>query len=309
MFQIYNIGIFAVVLISILCLILSTHTEFRVLDMPMDTMMKNMAATNSSSERLFFMANSSPHITIAIGQYIAMLVLTLDLCIRFITCQQKKMFLMSGHTIIDILSIAPGLTQLIFHHAFDVENSDHDSSFRSVDRILEIASVFRVFRLLKLVKNVRVLQVLSMALAASKREMLLLVGVIAALATIYGCIIYYAEIYLDNFGNITLGIWWAIVTMTTVGYGDFYPKGLPGHICGVIVALSGILVLALPIPVIANNFDMYYKMFNLVEKLKAKDDNHQIKRHDQPEVKSMQVPNKANDQVITDLADDLADVK
>ena len=56
------------------------------------------------------------------------------------------------------------------------------------------------------------------------------------------------------FGTVPSTMWWAVTTMTTVGYGDCYPITLPGKVLSVVAMLTGIIVLALPISVIGNNF-------------------------------------------------------
>lgn len=79
---------------------------------------------------------------------------------------------------------------------------------------------------------------------------------------IFASLVYYAERLQANpqndFNSIPLGLWWALVTMTTVGYGDMTPKTYVGMLVGALCALAGVLTIALPVPVIVSNFAMYY---------------------------------------------------
>ena len=79
---------------------------------------------------------------------------------------------------------------------------------------------------------------------------------------IFASLIYYAERtqtgLANDFQSIPLGLWWAIITMTTVGYGDMYPRTYAGMFIGSLCAVMGVLAIALPVPVIVSNFALFY---------------------------------------------------
>ena len=105
----------------------------------------------------------------------------------------------------------------------------------------------------------RGLRVLMLAMYASMREMLLLMLLVAIGMLIFSTTIYYAEFSRpETFRSIPQGFWWSIITMTTVGFGDVYPKSPWGHVVGGLCAVAGMLITGLPIPIIANNFNLYY---------------------------------------------------
>ncbi|KAF1373955.1 hypothetical protein PFLUV_G00244280 [Perca fluviatilis] len=81
--------------------------------------------------------------------------------------------------------------------------------------------------------------------------------------------------------NIPIGFWWAVVTMTTLGYGDMYPETWSGMLVGALCALAGVLTIAMPVPVIVNNFGMYYSLAMAKQKLPKKKNKH-IPRAPQP---------------------------
>ncbi|CAJ0946668.1 unnamed protein product, partial [Mesorhabditis belari] len=98
---------------------------------------------------------------------------------------------------------------------------------------------------------------------ASAKELGLLVFFLVLGIVVFASLVYYAErgveVNPDNqFQSIPIGLWWAIVTMTTIGYGDITPNTYLGRLIGSVCALAGVLTIALPVPVIVSNFAMYY---------------------------------------------------
>jgi hypothetical protein len=76
----------------------------------------------------------------------------------------------------------------------------------------------------------------------------------------------------NQFESILVSLWWAVVTITTLGYGDIVPQTFIGRIIGALCALCGLVFLALPIPVIVNNFTTFYAQAKGYQKLKGRAD-------------------------------------
>ena len=141
---------------------------------------------------------------------------------------------------------------LLQYHFSDIENAD----------ILEFFSIIRILRLFKLTRHSPGLKILIHTFKASSKELTLLVFFLILGMVIFASLVYYAERLDINPGNdfksIPEGLWWAVVTMTTVGYGDMVPKTWAGLLVGSLCSLAGVLVIALPVPVIVSNFSMFY---------------------------------------------------
>lgn len=135
--------------------------------------------------------------------------------------------------------------------------------------LFEALSIVRILRLFKLTRHSPGLRILIHTFKASAKELTLLVFFLMLGIVVFASLVYYAERLQDNpdneFKSIPLGLWWAIVTMTTVGYGDMAPKTYVGMFVGALCALAGVLTIALPVPVIVSNFSMFYSHTQVID--------------------------------------------
>ncbi|CAG0899001.1 unnamed protein product [Cyprideis torosa] len=190
---------------------------------------------------------------------------TIEIIMRFLSCPSKWKFIKSSVNIIDYVATLSFYIDLVLQkYASHLENAD----------ILEFFSIIRIMRLFKLTRHSSGLKILIQTFRASAKELTLLVFFLVLGIVIFASLVYYAERIQANphndFNSIPLGLWWALVTMTTVGYGDMVPKTYVGMFVGTLCALAGVLTIALPVPVIVSNFAMYYSHTQARAKLPKK---------------------------------------
>ncbi|XP_053723972.1 potassium voltage-gated channel subfamily A member 10 [Synchiropus splendidus] len=182
-----------------------------------------------------------------------------EVAVRFVVCPSKSDFFNNIMNIIDIVSIIPYFVTLGTELATTPEDDMNSGQNMSL-AILRIIRLVRVFRIFKLSRHSKGLQILGQTLKASMRELGLLIFFLFIGVILFSSAIYFAEVDepQTQFVSIPDGFWWAVVTMTTVGYGDMCPITMGGKMVGTLCAIAGVLTIALPVPVIVSNFNYFY---------------------------------------------------
>lgn len=114
----------------------------------------------------------------------------------------------------------------------------------------------RLIRIFRFLKTRQDLKILIVTLKISIRDILIIMSTFLVLAVVFASAMYTAEFFeADTYASMFVAIWWAIVTMTTVGYGDIYPKSPYGFVVASVCAITGVIFMAMPIAVVASKFD------------------------------------------------------
>lgn len=175
---------------------------------------------------------------------------TLELIFRFTFSPSRLKLIKEAMTWVDIISLLPYYIGLF--------PGQKDNLQLLQLRAIRLVRVFRIFRFFTFTSG---LQIIVQSLKASLRELLLLLIILIIPVILFSSFLY--EFEKDDvdgkFRNIPESFWWAIITMTTVGYGDLVPTTPVGKVIGSICAICGVLIVALPVSVIGNNFSTYYE--------------------------------------------------
>lgn len=162
---------------------------------------------------------------------------SIEYILRLISVTKPRLYAISFYGIVDLLAILPTYISLFYA----------DSHFLVVIRLLRI---LRVFRVLKLMQYVSESKLLAQALKASRRKITIFIFVVLTLVTILGSLMYLIEGEVNGFTSIPKSIYWAIVTLTTVGYGDITPQTIIGQFISVVIMLLGYGIIAVPTGII-----------------------------------------------------------
>ena len=171
------------------------------------------------------------------------IVFTIEYILRLVAVRRPLVYARSMFGIIDLLAVAPTWLALIIPGA---------QLFLTV-RVLR---VLRVFRVLKLSEYLIEAGVITAALRASRRKIFVFLFAVATIVVIIGSLIYVVEGPENGYNDIPLSMYWTIVTLTTVGYGDISPQTPLGRLLSAMVMIVGYAIIAVPTGIVTTELSL-----------------------------------------------------
>ena len=168
-----------------------------------------------------------------IAEWIFTGLFTIEYALRLLCVRSPLRYARSFFGIVDLLAILPSYLSLFIP----------GSQSLLVIRALRLLRVFRVFKLARYLGEV---EILLTALRQSRMKILVFVAGVLTIVVIVGSLMYLIEGGEAGFDSIPRGVYWAIVTVTTVGYGDIAPQTVPGQVVASVLMIMGYGVLAVP---------------------------------------------------------------
>lgn len=170
-------------------------------------------------------------------EWIFTIVFTIEYLLRLYSVGKPHKYATSFFGLVDLFAILPTYLSLILP----------GSQFLIVIRVLR---VLRIFRVLKLIRFLKAASMLKDALIASRNKIIVFLFAISTLVIIFGSMMYLIEGEANGFTSIPISIYWAIVTLTTVGYGDLSPQTNLGQMLASIIMIMGYAIIAVPTGII-----------------------------------------------------------
>lgn len=187
---------------------------------------------------------------------------SVEYILRFVSSSNKVRFAFSFMNIVDFVAIMPFYVVLILTHLGTAM-----MELANVQQAVQALRIMRIARIFKLARHSSGLQTLTYALKSSLKELGLLLMYMGIGIFLFSALGYTMEQSHPEtmFTSIPQSFWWAIITMTTVGYGDIYPKTTLGRCNAAVSFLCGVIAIALPIHPIINNFVIFYSKQRVLE--------------------------------------------
>jgi len=177
-------------------------------------------------------------VELRVAEWIFTIVFTLEYIARLMAVRRPARYATSFFGLVDLLAILPTYLSLFVPGAQSL-------------LVIRALRLLRVFRILKLTHYLGEAQLLRAAVRGSLRKIIVFLGTVLTVVLIAGAVMYVVEGEVNGFTSIPVAVYWAVVTMTTVGFGDIVPQTVLGRILASMLMIMGYGLIAVPTGIVA----------------------------------------------------------
>ncbi|MDP8223135.1 MAG: ion transporter [Candidatus Lernaella stagnicola] len=171
---------------------------------------------------------------------------TIEFILRLICVRRPSAYATSFFGVVDLLAVLPTYLSLVIA----------GTQTLLIIRVLRLLRVFRVFKLTRYLGEARLL---TTALKASRHKIVVFLWTVLTAVIIMGSLMYLVEGEASGFTSIPRGVYWAVVTMTTVGYGDIAPQTILGQTIAAFIMILGYAIIAVPTGIVSAELIQHVK--------------------------------------------------
>ena len=185
--------------------------------------------------------NQEYHSELNVAEWFITILFTIEYSLRVISIKKPSVYIFSFYGMIDLVSTLPKYLSLFFFGTQSLVT-------------LRALRLLRIFRILKLTRYIGESNSLLKAMASSKTKILVFMFGVVILCVIFGSLMYMIESDESGFSSIPRSIYWCIVTLTTVGYGDIAPTSPFGQFIASVIMILGYGIIAVPTGIVSAEF-------------------------------------------------------
>jgi voltage-gated potassium channel len=175
---------------------------------------------------------------LVVAEWVFTIAFTVEYLLRLYCIEGRWRYARSFFGLVDLMAILPTYLSFLIPGAQGLT-------------VIRVLRLLRVFRVLKLARFLGEADVLTAALHSSRHKVIVFLVTISCIVIIMGSAMYLIEGPEAGFSSIPRGMYWAIVTMTTVGYGDIAPQSIPGQLLASVLMIMGYAIIAVPTGIVS----------------------------------------------------------